>query len=98
MEKEFKLNEISALERKKEAKSYRKVASAACFGTFLEWYDFLTFATLAVTFGPFSFPAAILRPAFCSAWLPLALAWWCDRLGRPTSGLWETGLGAGPSS
>ena len=40
MKKEFKLNEISALERKKEAKSYRKVASAACFGTFLEWYDF----------------------------------------------------------
>jgi MFS family permease len=58
MKKEFKLNEISALERKKEAKSYRKVASAACFGTFLEWYDFLTFATLAVTFGPLFFPSS----------------------------------------
>jgi len=37
--------------------SYRKVAIAACFGTFLEWYDFLTFATLAVAFGPLFFPA-----------------------------------------
>ena len=37
--------------------SYRKVAIAACFGTFLEWYDFLTFATLAVVFGPLFFPS-----------------------------------------
>ena len=37
--------------------SYRKVAIAACFGTFLEWYDFLTFATLAVVFAPLFFPA-----------------------------------------
>ena len=37
--------------------SYRKVAVAACFGTFLEWYDFLTFATLAVVFGPLFFPS-----------------------------------------
>ena len=58
MGNESKLNEISALDRKKEAKSYRKVASAACFGTFLEWYDFLTFATLAVTFGPLFFPSS----------------------------------------
>ena len=29
---------------------YPKVAIAACFGTFLEWYDFLTFATLATFF------------------------------------------------
>lgn len=37
--------------------TYRKVAIATCFGTFLEWYDFLTFATLAVTFGPLFFPS-----------------------------------------
>ena len=37
--------------------SYRKVAIAACFGTFLEWYDFLTFATLAVVFAPLFFPS-----------------------------------------
>lgn len=35
----------------------RRVAVAACFGTFLEWYDFLTFAALAVWFGPLFFPA-----------------------------------------
>jgi MFS family permease len=38
--------------------SYRQVAVAACFGTFLEWYDFLTFATLAVVFGPLFFPSS----------------------------------------
>ena len=38
--------------------NYLKVAVAACFGTFLEWYDFLTFATLAVTFGPLFFPSS----------------------------------------
>jgi MFS family permease len=37
--------------------SYKRVAVAACFGTFLEWYDFLTFATLAVVFGPLFFPS-----------------------------------------
>ena len=37
--------------------SYRKVAIAASFGTFLEWYDFLTFATLAVIFAPLFFPS-----------------------------------------
>ncbi|QWD60256.1 MFS transporter [Polynucleobacter sp. MWH-UH35A] len=37
--------------------SYLKVAIAACFGTFLEWYDFLTFATLAVVFAPLFFPS-----------------------------------------
>ncbi|QWD90901.1 MFS transporter [Polynucleobacter sp. MWH-Braz-FAM2G] len=37
--------------------SYRKIAIAACFGTFLEWYDFLTFATLAVVFAPLFFPS-----------------------------------------
>ena len=41
----------------KDTKHYRKVAIAACFGTFLEWYDFLTFATLAVVLGPLFFPS-----------------------------------------
>lgn len=40
-----------------EAPRYRKVALAACFGTFIEWYDFLTFATLAVHFAVLFFPA-----------------------------------------
>lgn len=35
----------------------RKVALAACFGSFLEWYDFLTFASLATVFGQLFFPA-----------------------------------------
>lgn len=39
------------------APRYRKVALAACFGTFIEWYDFLTFATLAVHFAVLFFPA-----------------------------------------
>jgi MFS family permease len=34
----------------------RKVAIAACFGTFLEWYDFLTFASLATYFSMLFFP------------------------------------------
>ena len=51
------MNKISNLEKNKGAHSYRKVAFAACFGTFLEWYDFLTFATLAVVFGPLFFPS-----------------------------------------
>jgi MFS family permease len=37
--------------------AYRKIALAACFGTFIEWYDFLTFATLAVHFAVLFFPA-----------------------------------------
>jgi MFS family permease len=45
-------------ESKTSSHSYRKVAIAACFGTFLEWYDFLTFATLAVVFGPLFFPSS----------------------------------------
>ncbi|QWE18806.1 MFS transporter [Polynucleobacter corsicus] len=49
---------IPALEIKAASHSYRKVAIAACFGTFLEWYDFLTFATLAVVFGPLFFPSS----------------------------------------
>ena len=51
------MNIINTLEEIKVKKSYRKVAIAACFGTFLEWYDFLTFATLAVVFGPLFFPS-----------------------------------------
>ena len=34
-----------------------KVALAACFGTFLEWYDFLTFGVLASLLGQLFFPA-----------------------------------------
>jgi len=34
----------------------RKVVLAACFGTFLEWYDFLTFASLATYFSALFFP------------------------------------------
>jgi MFS family permease len=34
----------------------KKVVIAACFGTFLEWYDFLTFASLAVYFSVLFFP------------------------------------------
>jgi MFS family permease len=52
------LNKINNLDSKNPAHSYRKVAIAACFGTFLEWYDFLTFATLAVIFGPLFFPSS----------------------------------------
>lgn len=33
-----------------------KVAVAACFGTFLEWYDFLIYASLATYFGTLFFP------------------------------------------
>jgi len=39
------------------ATAYRKVALAACFGTFIEWYDFLTYATLATHFAALFFPA-----------------------------------------
>lgn len=34
----------------------RKVAIAACFGVFMEWYDFLTFASLATYFSTLFFP------------------------------------------
>ena len=47
-----------ASESQASSHSYKKVAIAACFGTFLEWYDFLTFATLAVVFGPLFFPSS----------------------------------------
>ena len=51
------MNIINKLQIIIKPHSYRKVAIAACFGTFLEWYDFLTFATLAVVFGPLFFPS-----------------------------------------
>ncbi len=50
------MNKINNLEIKINSKKYRKVALAACFGTFLEWYDFLCFAALAILFGPLFFP------------------------------------------
>ena len=40
-----------------QEKIQKKVVIAACFGTFLEWYDFLTFASLAVHFSVLFFPA-----------------------------------------
>jgi MFS family permease len=52
------LTATNASETPASTHSYRKVAIAACFGTFLEWYDFLTFATLAVVFGPLFFPSS----------------------------------------
>ena len=52
------MTDISTADIKASSQSYRKVAIAACFGTFLEWYDFLTFATLAVVFGPLFFPSS----------------------------------------
>jgi MFS family permease len=45
-------------ESTQNSRSYPKIATAACFGTFLEWYDFLTFATLAVAFAPLFFPSS----------------------------------------
>src|ERR1035437_8204924 len=48
------LNFPSALDL--DAAAYRKVALATCFGTFIVWYDFLTFATLAVHFAALFFP------------------------------------------
>jgi MFS family permease len=52
------LNKSNNLEKFQGSHSYRKIATAACFGTFLEWYDFLTFATLAVVFAPLFFPSS----------------------------------------
>lgn len=49
---------INSSETQASPRSYRKVAIAACYGTFLEWYDFLTFATLAVVFAPLFFPSS----------------------------------------
>lgn len=49
------LNKLNDLQKSEH--HYSKVAIAACFGTFLEWYDFLTFATLAVVLGLLFFPS-----------------------------------------
>lgn len=49
---------INTTETQASIYPYNKVAIAACFGTFLEWYDFLTFATLAVVFAPLFFPSS----------------------------------------
>lgn len=35
----------------------KNVVIAACYGTFLEWYDFLTFASLAIYFSVLFFPS-----------------------------------------
>jgi len=43
--------------REAQQKIQKKVVISACFGTFLEWYDFLTFASLAVYFSVLFFPA-----------------------------------------
>ncbi|QWE06772.1 MFS transporter [Polynucleobacter sp. JS-JIR-5-A7] len=51
------MNNLKKIEEVRASQHYRKVAIAACFGTFLEWYDFLTFATLAVVLGPLFFPS-----------------------------------------
>lgn len=52
-----KLNTLTEIEGATAPPNFRKTAIAACFGTFLEWYDFLTFATLAVVLAPLFFPA-----------------------------------------
>lgn len=41
-----------------EQQPFGKIALAACFGSFLEWYDFLTFASLAMVFAVIFFPEA----------------------------------------
>jgi len=41
----------------KTAAIQRNVKIAACYGTFLEWYDFLTFASLAIYFSVLFFPS-----------------------------------------
>ncbi len=50
------MNSMSASNIPTAPQGARRVALAACYGTFLEWYDFLTFAALAVWFGPLFFP------------------------------------------
>lgn len=52
-----KLNTPTEIAGANAPPNFRKIAIAACFGTFLEWYDFLTFATLAVVLAPLFFPA-----------------------------------------
>ena len=42
---------------KSSAAIQKNVVIAACYGTFLEWYDFLTFASLAIYFSVLFFPS-----------------------------------------
>jgi len=46
----------SSLSTPQRAVIQRKVAIAACFGTFLDGYDFLAIATLATYFSKLFFP------------------------------------------
>lgn len=45
----------------------RQVVLASCFGVFLEWYDFLTFASLATIFGQLFFPPGDASTALLSS-------------------------------
>ena len=47
----------SSLNKEKATSIQRNVIIAACYGTFLEWYDFLTFASLAIYFSVLFFPS-----------------------------------------
>ena len=47
----------SAQPSEKTTAVQRNVTIAACYGTFLEWYDFLTFASLAIYFSVLFFPS-----------------------------------------
>ncbi len=46
----------------------KNVVIAACFGTFLEWYDFLTFASLAIYFSVLFFPSGDPVAASATRW------------------------------
>jgi MFS family permease len=50
------MNTVTAAPSPTITLTQRKVVLAACFGTFLEWYDFLTFASLATYFSILFFP------------------------------------------
>ena len=50
------MSESPTAEPGKISSTQMKVVVAACFGTFLEWYDFLTFASLATYFSVLFFP------------------------------------------
>ena len=67
----------------------RKVAIAACFGTFLEWYDFLTFATLATYFSTLFFP----KDNPVAALLASLATFGVGMLVRPLGAAWFGSLG-----
>ncbi len=50
------MKDSSTVNKKGISRTQLKVVVAACFGTFLEWYDFLTFASLASYFSVLFFP------------------------------------------